>query len=347
MTTTTPRLRLSFGMAVFLLLLLSATVAARPRHLIPTADNTPPTADFSIDPPQGVVGTMFFFDAAPSSDNEDSDAWLLARFDYETDGVWDTGWLNPTNPPERHTYNTPANYQIKLEIKDTDGLTATKTKTLHVGDVGNNTPPTARCSATPANGPPGTVFTFSAASSSDVQDPASVLKAKWDFQGSFHFRGQDWQPVSQTPTFQYNRIGLHRIDLIVIDSGYLIDNTSCQVEILPPGGNTPPTAQLVITPTTGTITTTFTFDASGSYDRQDNLSFMSILYDWADDGTYDTSFINAWIMQAHVFADVWGDITVRMQLTDSGGLTDEITRTVHVTTPYHLYLPFFRQGGSP
>ncbi|NOZ49614.1 MAG: hypothetical protein GXP37_06120 [Chloroflexi bacterium] len=347
MTTTNTHLRLSFFVGVLLTLLLTATVAARPRILTSTPDNTPPTADFTIDPPQGVVGTIFFFDPGSSSDNEDSDAWLLASFDFDGDGIYDITGLNPTNPPTRHTYNAPGDYQVKLEIKDTGGLTNTKIKTVHVGDAGNNTPPTARCNATPAQGPPGTTFTFSAANSSDTQDPTSALKAKWDQWGIFDFRGQNWRPVTQPVTFTYNSLGIHKVDLIVMDSGYLMDDTSCQVEIVPPGGNTPPTAQLVITPTTGTITTTFTFDASGSYDQEDSLPRMEVSFDWTNDGIVDLRDNASSGPWTKVFDDVWGDITVRMQLTDSGGLTDEITRTVHVTTPYHLYLPSFRQGGSP
>jgi len=160
-------------------------------------NNTPPVADFTIDPPQGVVGTTFFFDPKPSFDNEDTGAWLLARFDFNGDGVWDTGWDNPTNPAARHTYNMPGDYQVKLEVKDTDDLTDTKVSTLHVGAPGGNTPPIARCTGSPASGPPGTVFTFSAANSSDTQDSNSVLQVKWDQYGTFDFRGQAWGPATQ------------------------------------------------------------------------------------------------------------------------------------------------------
>jgi len=338
---------LSLSIAALFILLLGATAMAGPTSLPQTTSNTPPIADFTIDPPQGVVGTIFFFNAMPSSDNEDSDAWLVANFDFDGDGIWDATGLNPTNPPNRYIYNTPGDYQIKLEIIDTGGLTATKTKTLHVGDVGNNTPPTARCQATPAQGPPGTVFTFSAANSFDAQDPTSVLKMKWDKWGGFDFRGQTWQPATQPVTFTYNSLGIHEVDLILLDSGYLMDDTSCQVEIMPPGGNTPPTASLVITPTTGTITTTFTFDASGSFDKEDDLSRMEVGFDWTNDGVIDLRDNASSGPWTKVFDDVWGDITVRMRIVDSGGLSDETTRTIHVSTPYYLYLPSFRQGGAP
>ncbi|HID35482.1 MAG TPA: hypothetical protein EYP25_13130 [Anaerolineae bacterium] len=309
----------------------------------PAQNNTPPTADFTIDPPQGVVGTTFFFDPIASSDNEDSDAWLLARFDLDGDGVWDTGWLNPTNPPWPHTYSAPGTYQVKLEVKDRGGLSDTKIKTLQVADPGANTPPTAQCAVTPASGPPGTTFTFSAAGSADAQDPVSALQVKWDKWGTFDFRGQTWQPATQNVSFTYDGIGIHDVDLIVMDSGYLMGEARCTVEIIPPGGNQPPTASLVITPTTGSITTTFTIDVSGSVDDHDPLNMMQVRFDWTNDGYYDTSWLNASSAFQYVFADVWGQITVRILLMDSGGLTDEATQTVTVTTPYHIYLPFTRR----
>ena len=303
-------------------------------------DNTPPVADFTVDPPQGVVGTIFFFDPEPSSDNEDTDPWLSTRFDFESDGVWDTPWDNPTNPPVRHTYSTPGVYQVKLEVKDTGDLTDTKTMTLQVGDPGGNTPPTAACTGTPASGPPGTVFTFSAAGSSDAEDAASTLLVKWDQYGTFDFRGQTWMSATQPVTFTYTTNGIHDVDLIVMDSGYLMDDVECQVEVVPPGGNTPPIADLIITPSSGSITTTFTADVTGSTDAEDDISFLSVRFDWTDDGVYDTAWLNASQTWTHTFGNVWGKITVRALVQDSGGLTDEATYTVTVTTPYRSLLPF-------
>ncbi|NOX60573.1 MAG: hypothetical protein GXP42_01280 [Chloroflexi bacterium] len=309
----------------------------------PDQSNTPPTADFSIDPPQGVVGTGFFFDPILVSDAEDPDYMLVVRFDFDGDGEWDTGWLNPTNPAERYTYDAVGTYQVKLEVRDTGGLTDVKVKTVQVGDPGNNTPPTPRCTATPQSGPPGTTFTFSAADSTDAQDPVSALKVKWDKWGTFDFRGQDWQPATQPVQFTYDRYGIRDVDLIVMDTGYLWEHVECRVEVVPPGGNTPPTARLVITPTTGTITTTFTIDVSGSTDAEDDITALSVRFDWTDDGVFDTSWLNASQLWTHTFNYVWGQITVRAQVQDSGGLSDDVTQTITVTTPYHIYLPFTRR----
>jgi len=301
--------------------------------------NTPPTASFTIDPPQGVAGTLFFFDPAASSDAEDSLAWLLARFDFDGDGTWDTPWDNPANPPMRYTYSAPGTYQVTLEIQDTGGLTDTAVVTLQVGDPGSNTAPVARCTGSPATGSPDTQFTFSASSSTDAQDATSALKVKWDQWGGFDFRGQSWQPATQPVTFTYTTLGIHSVDLIVMDSGYLISSTSCEVEVLPPGGNNPPTAKLSVSPSYGTYTTIFTADVSGSTDDWDSAADMSVRFDWNGDGTYDTAWLNASQLWKNTFTYDWGPITVRAQIRDSGGLTDEATQTIYVKAPHEVYLP--------
>ncbi|RME81748.1 MAG: hypothetical protein D6775_12795 [Caldilineae bacterium] len=162
---------------------------------------------------------------------------------------------------------------------------------------------------------------------------------KWDKWGGFNFSGQDWQPATQPVQFTYDRLGQHTVDLIVMDTGYLMDDTECVLEVVPPGGNNPPTAQLVITPTTGTITTTFTLDVSGSTDDHDAIYDLSVRFDWTDDGVFDTSWLNASQTYTVTFHDMWGQFTVRARVMDSGGLTDDATQTITVTTPYRIFLP--------
>ncbi len=302
-------------------------------------DNIPPVADFTIDPPQGVVGTEFFFDPGNSHDTEDAVAWLLTRFDFDGDGTWDTSWDNPTNAPPHHTYSASGTYHVKLEVKDTGNLTGTRVITLQVGNPGSNTAPTADCAVSPSSGFSNTVFTFSATGSSDTQDATSALQVKWDRWGGFDFRGQNWQSATQSVTFTYTTLGIHNVDLIVMDSGYLMDNTSCQIEVVSPEGNISPTASLVITPTTGTMTTTFTMNVQGSTDDHDAIADMSVRFDWTDDGVYDTGWLNASQLWQNTFTYVFGQITVRAQIRDSGGLTDEATQTIYVDAPYHVYLP--------
>jgi len=323
-------------LAGLLMLLIDVT----PSEARPQDDNTPPVAAFSIDPASGVVGTPFVFDPGATHDNEDSLAWLLIRFDWEGDGVYDTDWLNPGNPAPEHTYSATGDYNATMLVKDTGGLTDTVSHVVHVGDPGGNTPPTARCAVTPATGSVDTVFTFSAAASSDAQDAAGDLRARWDFDAG----GWDtpWQAISQQQTHQFSYAGTFDVRVRVMDKGTLSDDATCTVRV-EIENNTPPTASLSISPSTGTITTTFTLDPTGSQDSEDALTYLTIRFDWTDDGVYDTSWLNASQTWPMTFNDVWGDVTVRMQIKDTGGLTDETTRAIHITTPFWIYLPSYQK----
>ncbi len=87
--------------------------------------NTPPVASFTIVPAGGDVTQMFEFNASGSSDNEDPLAALQVRWDFNNDAVWDTGWL--AQKDISHMYSTPGTYTVKLQVRDSAGLTSTTT----------------------------------------------------------------------------------------------------------------------------------------------------------------------------------------------------------------------------
>ena len=89
-----------------------------------------PTASFTITPSTGSIDTIFTFDASACSDNEDPVTDLLVKWDWEGDGSWDTDYS--TVKIVIHQYNLPGTYTVKLEVKDTSGLTFTTEQTLIV-----------------------------------------------------------------------------------------------------------------------------------------------------------------------------------------------------------------------
>jgi hypothetical protein len=300
--------------------------AAEP-HVRAALDNTPPVASFTIHPPAGYVGTSFSVDGSGSSDAEDEARYLQARYDWTDDGYYDTNWLN-AGVARDHTYDTPGSKTIRMIVKDRDGATGTTTRTLQVDDPGDNTLPTARCVISPTTGTVDTVFTVSAAGSSDAEDPLSALEARWDWWGSGHWP-LEWFPADQVHERQWTRLGIFVVRMMVRDSGLLSDDTTCQVEITTGQPNQPPTASFTISPTMGYVTSDFTFDASGCSDPEDNINALQVRYDWEDDGVYDTIWRLAPQTWVHGF-DHPGTYTVRMKVQDSGRLTDETTRTVQV-----------------
>ncbi len=89
--------------------------------------------------------------------------------------------------------------------------------------------------------------------------------------------------------------------------------------------NQPPVAALTASPASGTVATSFTFNASGSTDPEGTA--LQYQFDWENDGTYDTAYSTT-ATATHVFTTI-GTKTVKVQVKDGGGLT--ATKTVSVT----------------
>ena len=93
-------------------------------------DNIPPVAKFIVNPQHGTLQTIFSFDATGTHDTEDSDNNLLIRWDWENDGLWDTEWtLEKTHA---HQFKSERNYDVKLEVKDNEGLINSTTQIVTI-----------------------------------------------------------------------------------------------------------------------------------------------------------------------------------------------------------------------
>ena len=92
--------------------------------------NTPPNADFTINPLEGNTDSVFTFDASLCSDDKDDQSTLQVHWDWENDGTWDTDFS--THKIIEHQYSEPGNYSIVLEVKDTKGLLTSKSKQIIV-----------------------------------------------------------------------------------------------------------------------------------------------------------------------------------------------------------------------
>jgi PKD repeat protein len=95
--------------------------------------NVEPVASFSVLPPTGDPATVFTFDAWESYDVEDEKSALEVRWDWESDGTWDTGWSN--EKIVTHQYAAEGSYNVALEVRDSNGLTDLDNDTVVVGPV--------------------------------------------------------------------------------------------------------------------------------------------------------------------------------------------------------------------
>jgi len=82
-------------------------------------NNTPPIANFTVNPDSGNIFTIFKFDPRGSYDLEDSTTELNMKWDWENDGQWDTDY-EPLNIIT-HQFPTPGNIHVSLEIIDSEG----------------------------------------------------------------------------------------------------------------------------------------------------------------------------------------------------------------------------------
>ena len=97
--------------------------------------NTAPTACFTVSPDSGTTETVFQFDASCSSDKKGPASDLEVRWDWESDGTWDTPYS--TTKTASHQYSTTGTKTITLEVKDTGGLTDQTTRQVQVTGDGH------------------------------------------------------------------------------------------------------------------------------------------------------------------------------------------------------------------
>jgi len=95
--------------------------------------NEVPLASFTVSPSSGDTATVFQVDASGSSDNEDDVSVLEVRWDWESDGTWDTGYS--TIKTADHQYPVDGRSRIRLEVKDSDDQTDTTSLEIIVDSV--------------------------------------------------------------------------------------------------------------------------------------------------------------------------------------------------------------------
>jgi PKD repeat protein len=186
--------------------------------VLPPSSNTPPIASFSVTPDLGNITQVFSVDASASSDLEDASGLLEVRWDWNNDGVWDTGWS--TTKTTTHQYSTPGIYTIRMEVRDTGGLTNQTTKAVTVV----NAAPIASFTVAPASGNIARIFSFDASSSSDLEDAVGVLEVRWDWENDGTW-DTAWS-TTMTAVHQYTSNGVKTVKLAVRDTGGLESTTT-------------------------------------------------------------------------------------------------------------------------
>ncbi|MFN2200395.1 MAG: PKD domain-containing protein, partial [Caldilineaceae bacterium] len=279
---------------------------------------TAPVAKFTIWPPSGYVTDDFQLDATGCTDEQTPAANLQVRWDWTDDGTYDTNWS--TTQKFTQKFSLPGTHTIRMQVQDEYGLTDSTTDTVNI----YNTNPKAAFTVNPSIGPPGTVFQFDASTSSDLETAVTALQVRWDWDNDGVF-DTTWSTTKKESHVFTGSSGWIYPVLEVRDAQGLIGHTTQKVWV-----DNKPTASFTISPARGTVNTVFQFDGSGSSDPDLTSSYaLDYLWDWDDDGTYDTSWSQN-VTPSHTYATP-GTYTVRLQVRQiAGSLTDTTTRQVTV-----------------
>jgi hypothetical protein len=172
--------------------------------------NSPPFAVLS-GPSVTSAGAVVHFDASGSADLQDSSNLLQVRWDWESDGSWDTSYT--TVKTATTTYSWTGTVTITLEVRDTDA--ATSTTSLQLAILGDNVAPVADLSVTPGRvyGQVMPVFGVDASASWDAEDGSDLIyRWDWDGDGAWDTGFGPAATATHTYTFDSNPPVLSRYD---------------------------------------------------------------------------------------------------------------------------------------
>jgi len=101
-------------------------------HALVVTEDAPPTAVLTIQPSEGITNTVFVLDASGSSDDLTPQSDLEVRWDWEDDGVFDTGWSS--DKTATHVFSIPDTYVVAVEVRDSRQQTDVARRAVVVHD---------------------------------------------------------------------------------------------------------------------------------------------------------------------------------------------------------------------
>jgi PKD repeat protein len=269
----------------------------------PMSPNQPPTASFTFTPASPTVGTTVSFNGTSSTDPDGTIVSYAWSFGDGSSGSGATAG---------HAYMSPGTYTVRLTVTDNDGASHSRTASISVSSLANQAP-TAQFSVSPSSGSVGATFSFNAGSSYDPD--GSIVSYQWSF-------GDGASGSGVTAGHAYASPGTYTIRLTVIDNDGASDTETRSVSVSSPA-NQPPVAQFSVSPSSGSVGVTFSFNAGSSYDPDGSI----VGYQWSfGDGTSGSG-----VTAGHAYASP-GTYTIRLTVIDNDGASDTETRSVSVQT---------------
>lgn len=281
-----------------------------------------PRADFEIIPEKGNIFTEFTFDASSTKDDEDSLSALQFRWDFNSDGMWDSDYSS--NPTIRHQFKKQNQYKVKLEVKDHGGLKAQKQETLAVGLTDFDLK--VDFSWLPENGTEQDTFLFDASASHHPDYPDMKLRYMWRLE-----EGEGWSDTLDEPYIfhKYRTVRSQNVRLVVIEPNGINNTIDKEIHLNP--ANKPPKAHFILSIPNGNIKTQFYMSSWTSSDHEDRPIQLLVRWDFEGDGNWDTNYSLEKNMY-HQYPEA-GEYNLTLEVKDQGGLTNTYVEPVTVS-PY-------------
>jgi hypothetical protein len=313
----------------FLSLLVISLLLVPPVPLS-SAQDLEPTASFTVTPSAAALGDILHFDGGDSVDHRGQDTNMKYRwnFDFASGGEF-TSWS--TSPTYVFDYTELGAKTVALEVEDSEGLTD---RTFTTIQITLSAAFTAWFTVTPLEGKTDTEFEFRANVSSPGGQLQSEHEVRWDFEGDGVW-DTDWS-IGKIANNVYGRTGYFTGRLQVRVSGgdtitiigHDQENFGEPALIFVTYSNYP-MAAMNVSPTTGVTSTTFYFDATGSFDRQDGRD-LDYRWDFDGDGRFEIDW-GSETTPTHQF-DLPGDYETMVQIRDSDDQIDQVIVNIEILT---------------
>jgi len=251
-----------------------AQVSSTQQVTVEPAPGGAPEVSLSATPTSGAAPLSVSFQGAGSDPDGEIVGWDL---DYGDGGAHWTGAAAPAGVT--HTYETGGTYQAVLTGVDGSGSSGAAAVTIEVSTP-SNLPPQAELTVSPGSGEaPLTVSFTGSGSDSD----GTVVEYRLDFQGD---GVDDWSQSSSPDgvTYIYGAAGTYQPTFTVVDDDGATGQARTTIEVSAP--NSPPGAELSVSPGSGEAPLTVSFTGSGS---DSDGTVVEYRLDFQGDGVDDWS----------------------------------------------------------
>jgi len=204
--------------------------------------------------------------------------------------------------------------------------------TINYNPGGCTSAPTASFTATPSSGTAPLPVSFDASASADGSSAITSLTLQFGDGAQV-----TWASKTQAQSHSYTSPATYTATLTATSSCGTSAAVTRQITVTPGPG---PTAQLVATPQSGTLTASF--DASGSVAGGSPITGLRLQF---NDGTADATWTDKAQVQSHTYPSA-GTRNATLTVTDQNGLASSVTVSVTVSVSTSDVLPAEPAAGN-